>query len=265
MQTLTNLSYAQVDGYNLLLDLYLPDGVDAPVPLIIWVHGGAWWAGSKEDPPGLAIVERGYALASINYRLSQQAKFPAQIHDCKAAVRWLRANAEAYGLDATCFGAWGASAGGHLVALLGAAGTAAELEGDVGISGYSSQVQAVCDWFGPSDFLRMNDSPGQIDHDAPDSPESQLVGAPIQKNVDLAARANPIIYITPNTPPFLIMHGDEDDVVLPNQSQLLHHALETAGISSKLVMLPGFGHGFGRDPSILKHVYTFFDENLKKP
>src|SRR5205085_12369694 len=140
----------------MLLDLYVPEKVQKPLPLLIWIHGGAWMSGSKDSPsPALQFTAKGYAVAQVGYRLSQDAKFPAQIHDCKAAVRWLRANAQKYNLDPNKFAAWGASAGGHLVALLGTTGAAAELEGHVSDLKESSRVQAVVDWCGPTDFLEM--------------------------------------------------------------------------------------------------------------
>ena len=178
MKVHRNLMYAQAGPHALRLDLYIPNDVPGPYPLIVWVHGGAFRMGDKANPIARPLVAYGYAIASINYRLSHQAIFPAQIHDCKAAVRWLRAHAAGYDLDGARVGAWGDSAGGHLVAMLGAAGDVPELEGDLGNLEHSSRVQAVCDWYGPSDFLRMNDVPGTMDHDASDSPESQLVGAP---------------------------------------------------------------------------------------
>jgi acetyl esterase/lipase len=207
-------------------------------------------------------------VASINYRLSQEAVFPAQIHDCKAAVRWLRANAETYNLDAGQIGAWGASAGGHLVSLLATAGESKELEGELGDMAHSSRVQAVCDFFGPTDFRRMNDIPGTIDHDAADSPESQLIGAPIQENLDLVARANPITYIGAGVPPFLIVHGERDLTVLPNQSELLYDALKRAGADVTYYVVPGAGHGFRgataqEQAKIDGMVDAFFDRHLK--
>ena len=244
MKAYSDLVYAQAGAYTLRLDLYLPDETSEPYPVVAWIHGGAFRMGDKANPRALPLVRYGYAVASINYRLSQEAIFPAQIHDCKAAIRWLRAHAAEYHLDPNRIGAWGDSAGGYLVAMLGVAGEVLELEGDLGNLDYSSRVQAVCDWYGPSDFLRMNDVPGTMDHDAPDSPESQLIGCPIQENPDKVAHANPITYVTPAAPPFLIMHGDQDFTVLPNQSELLYAALRAAEVDVTLVILPGLGHGF---------------------
>ncbi len=270
MRTFSNLIYVNTGTHQLCLDLFLPDE-QGPFPLIIWIHGGAFRAGSKENPRAKRMVQRGYALASINYRLSQAATFPAQIHDCKAAVRWLRAHAGAYDLDAKRFGVWGGSAGGYLAAMLGVTYNIVELEGGLGNDDVSSRVQAVCDWFGPSDFLRMNDVPGVMDHNAPDSPESQLIGATIQEHPELVAKANPITYIEQqdvcDIPPFLIMHGGDDLTVIPNQSELLHDALVKAGADITLVILGGLGHGFPGDHNrwdeIWSYVDTFFDKYLK--
>ena len=269
MQTFKDLVYARAKDKGLLLDLYLPEQRARPLPAIVWVHGGAFRMGSKENPRALRMVDRGYAVASINYRLSQEAIYPAQIHDCKAAVRWLRAHAGAYGLDPDRIGAWGASAGGHLVAMLGTSGGVSELEGDLGNLATSSGVQAVCDFFGPSDFLRMNDVQGTMDHDAPDSPESQLVGAPIQERSDLVARANPIAYIGPDTPPFLIVHGDADYTVILNQSQFLYRALRVAGLDATFHIVEGAGHGFegatdAQRAQIDALVDAFFDRHLQE-
>jgi acetyl esterase/lipase len=263
-----DIVYARRGDRELTLDLYWHEHADVLTPVVIWIHGGAWMGGSKDAPlPAPILLARGYAVASISYRLSQEALFPAQIRDCKAAVRWLRANAKRYHLDPDRFGAWGSSAGGHLAALLGTSDGVRDLEPE-GNPVYSSRVQAVCDWFGPTDFLRMNDVRGTINHDAPDSPESRLIGGPIQENREEVARANPISYITPDDPPFLIMHGDRDRTVPLSQSELLHHALQEAGVESTLVVVPGSGHGFrGATPRwreiLQRHPQAFFDRHLR--
>src|SRR5574338_458156 len=153
---LRNVEFAKPDGIALHLDLYLPANA-RNAPLVIWIHGGGWADGDKDNPPGLSLLKHGYALASVEYRLTDRAPFPAQIHDVKAAVRFLRANAARFGLDPERFGAWGESAGGHLAALLGTTSVRGELEGDEGVTGVSSRVQAVCDWYGPTDLLKIND------------------------------------------------------------------------------------------------------------
>jgi len=265
VKALRGLEYANAGGKAILLDLYLPEKAEGPLPLIVWVHGGAWQTGSKEGCPALRMAPRGYAAASIDYRLSQEAIFPAQIEDCKAAIRWLRAHAKDYNLDPQRFGAWGASAGGHLVALLGTAGDVKELEGTGGNPDQSSRVQAVCDFFGPTDFCQMaaHSLPGSpIQHDDARSPESRLIGGALQENKDKAARANPITYVTRNAPPFLILHGDKDPLVPHHQSEILAEALKKAGVEVTLHTVAGAGHGFG-GPQIDRMVEEFFDKHLK--
>ncbi len=245
------------------LDLYLPEKADAPFPLIVWIHGGAWLGGDKSQCPALRATQNGYAVASLNYRLSQEAIFPAQIEDCKGAVRFLRAHANEYNLDKKRFGAWGSSAGGHLVALLGTSGDVKDLEGKVGGNEqFSSRVQAVCDFFGPTDFMKMGDFPSNIKHNAPDSPGSKLIGGPILENKDKVVRANPITYLTKDDPPFLIMHGDKDMTVPLNQSELLRDALQNAKMEVQFQVIEGAGHGFG-GPQIMQTVQAFFDKHLK--
>ncbi len=245
------------------LDLYLPkDGKDLPV--IIWVHGGAWLAGSKNGFVPLAYVADGYAVASVGYRLSQHAVFPAQIEDCKAAVRWLRANATTYGLDPNHFAAWGESAGGHLVAMLGTTGDAKVFEVGENL-GVSSKVQAVLDFFGPTDLLQMDSHrlpSGQV-HDTADSPESKLVGGPIQENKDKVAKANPITYVTKEDPPFLIVHGDADPLVPHHQSELLAAALKNAGVRVSFHTVKGGGHGGFKDPNVPVITKQFLGDHLK--
>lgn len=260
-RVLRDLAYVAGGHERQKLDLYLPAQGEKR-PLIIWVHGGAWLGGSKAQCPALPFLEQGYAVASINYRLSQHALYPAQIQDCKAAVRWLRAHAREYGLDADRFGAWGASAGGHLVALLGTAGDAQEFEVGENLE-FSSKVQAVCDWFGPTDLTQMSKRWSTMDHDAADSPESKLIGGPVQQHPDKCARANPITFVSKDDPPFLIMHGDKDPLVPLHQSELLHTALKQAGVEVKLHVVAGAGHGFG-GPELQRMVREFFARHLKK-
>ena len=265
IKAIRDIEYGRAGDRRLLLDLYLPEGEGGRMPLVVWVHGGGWRNGDKGTNCRAAfLVDHGYAVASIGYRLSGEATFPAQLHDCKAAIRWLRANGGSYGIDPDRIGAWGPSAGGHLVALLGTSGDLLELEGECGTPGVSSAVTAVCDWFGPTDLSRMSEHPSHIDHDAPDSPESQLLGGPVQEMRAAVAFANPITYVTGDEPPFLIMHGDQDMTVPYEQSVLLHEALLAAGVESQLELLPGAGHGgeaFQRDAT-LQRVREFFDAHL---
>ncbi|MCX5676878.1 MAG: alpha/beta hydrolase [Planctomycetota bacterium] len=267
VKAMRDLEYAKPGGKPQLLDLFVPEKADGPLPLIVWIHGGAWLGGSKNGTPAMGQLRRGYAVASINYRLSQEAIFPAQIHDCKAAIRWLRAHAKEYNIDPKRIGVWGSSAGGHLVALVGTSGDVKELEGDEGNLDQSSRVQAVCDWFGPTDFCQMAahampDS--KLDHDAAGSPESKLIGGPIQENKDKVAKANPITYVSKDDPPFLIMHGDKDPLVPHHQSEILAEALRKAGVQVTFETVKGAGHGFG-GPEVTKTVEEFFDKHLKAP
>ena len=245
------------------LDLYIPD-TGENLPLIIWVHGGAWRGGDKAPYNPKEYLKDGYAGASLNYRLSQHALFPAQLEDVKAAVRWLRANAETYRLDPNRFAAWGSSAGGHLVAMLGTTGDVAEFEVGENLK-MSSRVQAVVDYFGPTDFLQMDAQslPDGLVHDAPDSPESQLVGGPIQEHQDRVARANPITYVSKDDCPFLIIHGDQDKLVPYHQSVLLKDALEAAGVAVTLYRVEGGGHGWFKDPKVPELTKTFLEKHLK--
>lgn len=245
------------------LDLYLP-GEGTNLPLIIYIHGGAWKAGSKQQGVPLEYLARGFAVASINYRLSQHATFPAQLQDCKAAVRWLRAHARQYRLDPQRFAAWGPSAGGHLAALLGTTGDVKEF--DVGPHlEQSSRLQAVVDYFGPTDFLQMDGQrlPGGMVHGAADSPESELLGGPLQENQDKVAQANPITYVTPDDPPFLIVHGDRDPLVPHHQSVLLETALKKAGVPVTFYTVQGGGHGGFKDPQVPALTRAFLERHLK--
>ena len=197
--------------------------------------------------------------------LSQHAIFPAQIQDCKAAVRYLRTNAQKYNLDPNRFAAWGGSAGGHLAAMLGTTGDVNEF--DVGENlGVSSRVQAVVDYFGPTDLIDVHRLPDGTVRSSPESPVSKLIGGPVQDNLEKAKKANPIIYITKNDPPFLIIHGDKDKTVPLHQSELLEAALKKAGVPVTFYTVKDGGHSdpnFFRDPNVYKLTREFFEKNLK--
>ena len=261
MKLVKDLPYI-ADGHDRnKLDLYLPEKADGPLPVVLYVHGGAWQTGNKESARVfLSLVEHGYALAACNYRLSQDAKFPAQIEDCKAAVRWLRANAAKYHLDPDHIGAMGGSAGGHLAALLGTTAKTKATGGKRGNLDQPSGVQAVVDLFGPTDFLQMNGR-----HGGPDSPEAKLLGGPVSEHKDLAKQANPITYISSSTPPFLILHGVEDKTVPIGQSELLAAALKKAGVDVNFLRIEGAGHGGPQFHSTerLQTIVEFFDKHLK--
>jgi len=259
-----DLAYVSFATARQKLDLYLPPGA-GPRPLVIWIHGGGWRGGSKDNPlPLRSLANEGYAIASVGYRLSNQARFSAQIEDCKAGIRWLRAHAAEYGIDPNRFAVWGSSAGGHLAALLGTAGDKFDIGEHTGLS---SRVQAVVDYFGPTDFLRMDQHAlpsAPFKHDAPESPESQLVGGPIRENDIAVARANPATYASRDDPPFLIVHGDQDPLVPLHQSVILEEALRKAGVPARLYVVKGAGHGqgFDMDPAILPMVKEFLSKSL---
>lgn len=263
-----DIAYVENGHERQKLDIFLPKELgDEPLPVVIWIHGGGWRGGNRFPCPALFLVQEGYAVASLGYRLSGTATFPAQIHDCKAAIRFLRSKASNYHLDSQRFGVWGSSAGGHLVALVGTSGNAPELEGKLGVTDYSSQVQAVCDYYGPTDLLKMDEQSGpnsRLKHNAPESPESRLLGGELQKMAQLAELANPITYVDSGDPPFFIVHGDKDPLVPHLQSKVLHEALTEAKVPSRLTIVPGGGHGPFREPDQLKAVQTFFDSVLRK-
>jgi acetyl esterase/lipase len=252
-----DLVYKRVNGIVLALDLYRPEEVSSLLPVIVCVHGGHWGAGGKERCPAVTLVQDGYAVASIDYRLTGTAPFPAQIEDCKAAVRWLRANASTYRLDPDHIGVWGYSAGGHLAALLGTSGGVPELEGSGDNMQYSSQVQAVCDVAGPADLPAMtNLGPKRI------SAIEGLLGGPLEKDKTKAIAASPIHYVSKDDPPFLIVHGEGDRVVPVEQSQRFYEELRKAGVNATLKILP-VGHQ-AVQLDALKDAKVFFDATLKK-
>jgi acetyl esterase/lipase len=273
--TYQDLAYATVSPTQ-KLDLYVPTTGSRPFPLVIMVHGGGFMMGDKSDGTGLAgvdqLLEAGYAVASINYRLSSEATYPAQINDAKAAVRFLRANAAEYNLNPEKFGAWGASAGGNLVSLLGTTCGVAELEGaELGNSDQSSCVQAVVDWFGPIDFLKMDEqfagTSCPANHNDASSPESKLVGAPIQTIPDVVATTNPMNYITSDDAPFFIENGTADCNIPPVQNKNLADVLSAVSGVEKVnyVSLEGAGHGGSQFETAenLQKIIGFLDKYLK--
>ena len=245
-RTIEALEYARVDDKPLLLDLRIPDG-PGPHPVIIYLHSGAWISGDRTGGPAIRQAARGYAVASIEYRLAPQYTWPAQVEDAKAAVRWIRANAQKYDLDPERIGAFGTSAGGHIAAVLGTSGGVPELEGvQLGNAGYSSRVKVVVDYYGPTDLLKLEDQKIPcipLDGNASYMPPSLLMGCPIQLCKAKTATANPITYVTPEDPPFLILHGLLDCLVPWRQSEMLHDALEAMNVPSTFHILPDGDHG----------------------
>ena len=237
-----NLQYAEVDGKPLLLDLYLPEKPEGS-PLVIWVHGGGWKGGSKQNCFVKWLSNFGYTVASINYRLVDIAKWPAQLHDCKGAIRWLRANAQTYGYNPDCVIAAGASAGGHLVALLGTTGDSEELEGNVGgNSEQSSRVQAVVDYYGATDFLLISRTQSWKVN-KPESVVYNLLGGPANQLVDKAKQASAKFHVTPNDAPLLVFHGGKDTTVLMNQTDAIEEAYKKHNLPVTVYRLKDAGHG----------------------
>lgn len=266
LQIFSNLEFRRIQNKSLNLDLYVLQTNEIQ-PLIVWIHGGAWKKGNKKNIPPLPLLtENGFIVASITYRSSTEAIFPAQIQDCKAAIRWLRAHSKDYNINPHKIGVWGISSGGHLASLLGTTGDVKEFE-DGNYLEYSSKVQAVCNWYGPTDFLQM-DSHAHPDslivHDAKDSPESCLIGGPVQKNKERAKIANPITYISKNDAPFLVMHGDHDRSVPIHQSEILYNALLENGIKVSFHRIEDGRHGGKKfhTSKIKKIIIDFFKNHL---
>jgi len=245
-----DVNYADDSLVSHRLDIYLPRVTKAHYPAVMVVYGSAFFGNDMKQIAyktlGAPLLNSGFAVITVNHRSSRDAIFPAQIQDIKAALRFIKANGHKYQIDTSFVGITGYSSGGHLSAMMGTSGSVAQLEGQVGIyTSYSSSVNAVVDWFGPTDFQSMDSCGSEMVHDAPDSPESILIGGPIQDNDEWCALANPISYIDPADPPFLILHGDTDPLVPHCQSEKLFQGLQEAGVSSQFVLVPQAGHGPG--------------------
>lgn len=243
-ETKKDIEYARAGEHSLALDLWLPGKAIPQAPLLVWVHGGAWRAGSKSDMPLRALVNQGYAIASVDYRLSTEAPFPAQIHDIKAAIRFLRAQGAALGVDAARIVICGGSAGGHLAALVGVTNGHQQLEGTVGAHpGKSSAVQGIISFYGGSNLTTI------LDQSTPHGlkvriPALQLLlGGQPEEKPDLARLASPVFQVDAKDPPLLLFHGDQDIQMPVNQALELQGAYEKAGLPVKLVVLHGGGHG----------------------
>jgi acetyl esterase/lipase len=256
-----DVEYAKVGEYSLKLDIYRPSlAGDRARPCIVWIHGGGWRSGSKSSGAGRLseLVATGeYIGASIDYRLLDVAIWPAQVYDCKAAIRYLSANSKRLGINADKIGVWGASAGGHLASLLGTSGDVKEVEGDVGTTGVSSRVACVVDFCGPSDFLL----PGIGSPRASEQISVTFFGGPLKEKEDAARQASPVTFVTADDPPFLIMHGTQDNTVDIRQAERLYDAQKEAGASTMFVKIMGGGHGFGGD-EVNARVKAFLDKHL---
>ncbi len=250
----TNVAYANTSSTQ-KLDIFLPSTGEGPFPVVIWIHGGAFKMGSKDNPQSkTALNNAGFAVVSINYRLSTEAKWPAQLDDLKACVKFLRSNASTYALDPTKFASFGASAGGHLASMMGAA-----LASDP-----ATRVQATVEWFGPlhfyymdedmlaSDFILGGGSRATGANGESNSPESALIGVTVKENLAACYAASPLSFIDTmnvNTPfpPFLCMHGNKDPNIAPKQSVRLHNAIQArfGTAKSQYILLPAGTHGGG--------------------
>ena len=245
------------------MDIYMPEGVKNPV-IVLWVHGGAWHSGSKEDPP-LDLLDTGYALASMDYRLSVEAPFPAMMHDIKAAVRFLRGNAGKYGYQKEKIMIWGSSAGGHLVALAGLTNGNKELEGTMGdYPNESSDINLVLDFFGPTDFTTIlkQSTPHGVSVRGPAL--ALLLGKPLDQATELARLASPVFHVDENDPPVFIAHGNRDPQVPINQSIELWLKLKEAGVKTAFEILPNDAHGGPgfSEKAFIDKVVAFIEENL---
>ncbi len=246
------------------LDLYLPDNnIEKGFPIIVLVHGGGWSGGDKSKwfMPVHHFLTNGYAVASVNYRLSSEAPFPAQIEDVKAAVRWLRANSMAYAIDPTAIGAWGASAGGQLVSLLATSGKSNAYQVGAYLN-ISSEVQAVCDSYGPVDLLsRM----GKLDtNQATTASTLQYLGGTNQALFSKAKDASPLFQVTATLPPFLILHGDTDTTVPLSQSEEFFKVLLKEKVPVNFHVFLGAGHGGFTAPIVIEKTLDFFNTLLKQ-
>ncbi|MBA3707238.1 MAG: alpha/beta hydrolase [Planctomycetes bacterium] len=257
--------YARYGARALTMHILTPAALDRarPLPAILHVHGGGWKVRDRKALLAdiVRVAQRGYIAATMHYRLSEEARFPAQIQDLKCAVRFLRANAVELGIDPQRIGAWGYSAGGHLVALLGVSGGRADFEGDGGWAGTDSRVQAVVNCCGvidiPSYSLGGHESEDHADHYA-----ALLLGGPTPQRLAEARRASPITHVSRSAAPILTIHGDQDEAVPIEQGRMFHRALISAGAPSEMIELPGGRHEFG-GPAIDAAVDDFFDRWLR--
>ncbi len=255
------------------LDLYLPEKApEHPLPLIVHIHGGGWMGGSKFPSPYVNMVNRGYVVASVEYRFSQKAKFPAQIQDCQAAIRWLRANRDKYHIDGDHVGVVGGSAGGHLSALVATSGGKKAFPPIGGNDDQSDRVQCVVNIFGPANFTAVMQQAEDdknvrniFKFNTPSDPYSELIGVSLVDNKEKTDAVSPIHYVSKDNPPMLILHGTHDTLVPYAQSVELQAALKAKGVDVWLQTLPGAGHGgptFGK-PSVVALTKDFFDKYLQ--
>lgn len=261
VKLIENVDYVGKGKPRQTLDVLVSDqSVAKKRPLVVFIHGGGWNSGSKNeglDPMRRLAATGEYVTATINYRLVPKAVWPAQIHDCKAAIRFLRGKADEYGIDPARIGVIGVSAGGHLVSMLGTTNGAAEFEGKLGqFPKQSSAVQCVVSYCGPVDFLTMG-----VDLASP-NPISGLLGGAGPGLREKAGKASPVTWVTPKTVPFLIAHGTADTLVPFSQAEEMKRKLSEVGVESHLIAMKGAGHGFG-GTELDRRVKAFFDKELR--
>lgn len=269
VRVLRDISYisdkSQPVANNQNLDLYVPTKPYPLIPLVVFIHGGAWLQGDKSEGNDVALLlaQNGFAVATLNYRFTDKAQYPAQLEDCQRAIAFLRSKAHDYGFDPDHIGVWGISAGGHLAALLGTrsgdhnGAEQSEIE-------KASQVQAVCDWCGITNLVSVKDQAGsrtRIDYDTANGPVAKLLGGLATDKEELAAEASPVNHVSKGDPPFLIVHGDIDDLVPFAQSQELAEKLQKAGVPTKLVVVAGASHQLGSEQEV-KRMIEFFKQTL---
>ncbi|MHB1425854.1 MAG: alpha/beta fold hydrolase [Gemmataceae bacterium] len=261
----SGLVFAKIGTTELKLDLAMPTAGEGPFPVILCLHGGGWISGEREKMKGTieVLARRGYVAVSPDYRLAPRERFPAQIEDCKAAVRWLRANADKYRINPERIGAFGFSAGAHLACLLGVTGKDDGLEGKGGNAEQSSAVQAVVSFFGPTDFTRP-----VFSKEVREKHLEPFLGGAAEEKAEVYRRASPLTYVNKNAPPFLFVHGTADTIVPIEQSEAMVKKLQDAGVSARLIEMEGEGHFWDWQHEnrlkSLAHMAKFFDENLKK-
>ncbi len=266
-----NLDYVGLGDTSQFLDMYVPDNLSEQVPLIVFIHGGQWRGGDKNLSKKWidTLLNHPFVIASINYRLSTEALFPAQIMDCKAAIRWLKANASTFNIDTSKVAVMGTSSGGHLAALVGTSMGVDSLEDlTQGNVEFTSNVMAVVDLFGPTEMLRndiyqISTCSDPLSFNDPESPPSKLIGCPIQECPEKVKAVDPVTYLDKSDPPFLILHGDQDCGVSLFESIYLDSALISNDMYSNFLLVPGFGHGSDvgwQTPGIKLKILTFLNE-----
>ncbi len=236
-----DIVYASPGGQELRLDLHIPDTAPRPMPVVVGIPGGGWQRAARESAC-LLPLPLGMAVAGIEYRTSQVATAPANVQDCKSAVRWLRTHAAEYGFDTSRIGACGSSAGGHLTALLALATGVPELEPGDGLGCTDSRLQAVCAVCGPCDLARMGDPSLRARNPGLGDVTDKYLGGPTAERRDLARLVSPLTYVRRDAPPMMLVHGDADPVVPIEESEILYAALKKAGADVLLLRIPGGGH-----------------------